>query len=441
MDKILFVSLGCDKNLVDTEYMIGALAKEGYSVTNEEAEADVIVVNTCSFIRDARDESVETILEMTERKKEGSCKTLIIAGCLAERYGDEILTELPEVDAVIGTNSYGQLPEILRRIAAGERLVAKEPLTGFPKTEGGRILTTGGHFSYLKIAEGCDRRCTYCAIPALRGGYRSVPMEKLIREAETLAEAGVKELNLVAQETTRYGVDLYGEKRLHVLLEKLCAIEDLHWIRILYCYPEEIYPELIETMKNQPKICRYLDLPIQHCSDEILRRMGRRTDKKNLTRIIETLREAMPDIVLRTTLITGFPGETDAQHAELLDFVEETAFDRLGVFCYSREEGTPAAEMPDQVDEETKERRREEIMLLQQEISLEKNQERIGQELEVFVEGYLPEDGVYAGRTYADAPNIDGYLFLTTDRTLSSGMFVRCIVTEASEYDLAGECI
>ncbi len=441
MDKILFVSLGCDKNLVDTEYMIGALAKEGYSVTNEEAEADVIVVNTCSFIRDARDESVETILEMTERKKEGSCKTLIIAGCLAERYGDEILTELPEVDAVIGTNSYGQLPEILRRIAAGERLVAKEPLTGFPKTEGGRILTTGGHFSYLKIAEGCDRRCTYCAIPALRGGYRSVPMEKLIREAETLAEAGVKELNLVAQETTRYGVDLYGEKRLHVLLEKLCAIEGLHWIRILYCYPEEIYPELIETMKNQPKICRYLDLPIQHCSDEILRRMGRRTDKKSLTRIIETLREAMPDIVLRTTLITGFPGETDAQHAELLDFVEETAFDRLGVFCYSREEGTPAAEMPDQVDEETKERRREEIMLLQQEISLEKNQERIGQELEVFVEGYLPEDGVYAGRTYADAPNIDGYLFLTTDRTLSSGMFVRCIVTEASEYDLAGECI
>jgi ribosomal protein S12 methylthiotransferase len=266
-------------------------------------------------------------------------------------------------------------------------------------------------------------------------------MENLIREAETLAEAGVKELNLVAQETTRYGVDLYGEKRLHVLLERLCAIEGLHWIRVLYCYPEEIYPELIETMKNQPKICRYLDLPIQHCSDEILRRMGRRTDKRNLTRIIETLREAMPDIVLRTTLITGFPGETDAQHAELLDFVEETAFDRLGVFCYSREEGTPAAEMPDQVDEETKEKRREEIMLLQQEISLEKNQERIGQELEIFVEGYLPEDGVYAGRTYADAPNIDGYLFLTTDRTLSSGMFVRCIVTEASEYDLAGECI
>ncbi len=441
MKKVLFVSLGCDKNLVDTEYMIGALLKKGYSLTNDETEADVIVINTCSFIHDAQTESVENILEMTQYRREGNCRALVIAGCMAQSYGQDILEELPEVDAVIGTNSYASLPEVLERIYAGERLVVKEPLTGIPETGAGRVVTTGGHFAYLKIAEGCDKHCTYCVIPKLRGRYRSVPMEKLLAEAQKLAADGVSELELVAQETTLYGVDLYGEKRLHQLLEALCRIEGLRWIRILYCYPEEIYPELTALMRREEKICRYLDLPIQHCNDEILHRMGRKTDRKDLERIVSELRRSMPDITLRTTLITGFPGETQAQHEELLDFVREMRFDRLGVFTYSQEDGTPAGEMPDQIPEEVKEARKEEIMLLQQEISKEKNEEKIGRTLEVFTEGYVPEDDVYVGRTQADAPNIDGYLFFTSDRRVESGMFVNCRVTGAAEYDLLGENI
>ena len=439
MRKILFISLGCDKNLVDTEYMIGSLAGSGYEITDDDAKADVIVINTCSFIHDAQDESVSNILSMAKHKEDGNLKALIIAGCLAQQYGDDILDELPEVDAVIGTNSYDMLPQIIERVLEGERVVVKNELTGLPKNNGKRIMTTGGHFEYLKIAEGCDKHCTYCVIPSLRGRYRSVPMEQLLDEARTLAENGVAELNIVAQETTLYGVDIYGRKSLHILLEKLCEIEELHWIRLLYTYPEEIYPELIDTIKNNKKICNYLDMPIQHCSDDILKRMGRKTDKSDIIDIISTLRKEIPDIVLRTTLITGFPGETEEQHEELKRFVSEMRFDRLGVFTYSRQDGTPAASMPDQIEEDIKEQRKEEIMLIQQEISADKNSGQIGKSREVFVEGYIPEEDIYVGRSYADAPNIDGYVFFNAYRTLDSGVFVNCNITESSEYDLIGE--
>lgn len=441
MKKVLFISLGCDKNLVDTEYMIGALARHGYTVTDDETQADVIVVNTCSFVHDAQDESVSNILEMTKNKDAGTCRALIITGCMAQSYGEEILEELPQVDAVVGTSAYDDLPQILDRVMKGERLVVKKPLDAHPEKHGVRIPTTGGHFEYLKIAEGCGKNCSYCVIPKLRGPYRSVPMEDLLEEAKALADGGVVELELVAQETTLYGTDLYGKKCLHELLEKLCRIEGLRWIRILYCYPEEIYPELIETIRKEPKICHYLDIPIQHCSDEILRNMYRRTRKEELTGMIARLREAIPDIVLRTTLITGFPGETQEQHEEMLDFVREMRFERLGVFTYSREDGTPAAQMDGQIPEEEKERRKEELMLLQQEISREKNIERIGQELEVFVEGYMPEDDVYVGRSYGDAPNIDGFVFFHSEEKLQSGEFAKCRIREASEYDLIGERI
>ncbi|MGI6040842.1 MAG: 30S ribosomal protein S12 methylthiotransferase RimO [Candidatus Alectryocaccobium sp.] len=439
MRKILFISLGCDKNLVDTEYMIGSLAGSGYEITDDDAKADVIVINTCSFIHDAQDESVSNILSMAKHKEDGNLKALIIAGCLAQQYGDDILDELPEVDAVIGTNSYDMLPQIIERVLEGERVVVKNELTGLPKNNGKRIMTTGGHFEYLKIAEGCDKHCTYCVIPSLRGRYRSVPMEQLLDEARTLAENGVAELNIVAQETTLYGADIYGRKSLHILLEKLCEIEEIHWIRLLYTYPEEIYPELIDTIKNNKKICNYLDMPIQHCSDDILKRMGRKTDKSDIIDIISTLRKEIPDIALRTTLITGFPGETEEQHEELKRFVSEMRFDRLGVFTYSRQDGTPAASMPDQIEEDVKEQRKEEIMLIQQEISADKNSGQIGKSREVFVEGYIPEEDIYVGRSYADAPNIDGYVFFNAYSTLDSGVFVNCNITESSEYDLIGE--
>ncbi len=441
MKKVLFISLGCDKNLVDSEHMIGNLVSRGYEMTNEEDQADIIVINTCSFIHDAQDESVQNILEMAEYKKSGSCRALIVTGCLAELFGDDILKELDEVDAVIGTNSIDELPDVIEKVYEGKRLVVKKELKGLPKTDGKRTMVTGGHFEYLKIAEGCNKRCTYCIIPYLRGNYRSVPMEELLKEAETLAKNGVRELNIVAQETTVYGIDLYGEKMLHVLLRKLCEIEELHWIRVLYCYPEEIYPELIKTMKEQPKICKYLDLPIQHCSDEILKKMGRKTTKDDLVNIIAELRKQMPDIILRTTLITGFPGETEKQHRELLEFVEEMKFDRLGVFTYSRQDKTLAAKFDGQVDEEIKEARKEEIMLLQQGISLSKNQDRVGKDLEVFVEGYYPDDNIYVGRSYGDAPDIDGYVFFKSYSNPDSGSFVNIRITEASEYDIAGEMI
>jgi ribosomal protein S12 methylthiotransferase len=441
MRKVLFVSLGCDKNLVDSEHMLGSLTHGGYEITDDEARAEVIIINTCSFIHDARDESVQNILDMAQYKDAGSCRALIITGCLAQSYGKDILDELPQVDAVIGTNSFDGLCDVIDRVYAGERVVVKKELKGFPKITGRRVITTGGHFEYLKIAEGCSKRCSYCAIPQFRGSYRSVPMEELLDEARYLAQQGVVELDIVAQETTMYGTDIYGRKMLHVLLEELCKIEELHWIRVLYCYPEEIYPELIEAIRTQPKICKYLDIPIQHCSDGILSRMKRRTEKRELIGILNRLRSEIPDIAFRTTLISGFPGETGQQHKELMEFVKELRFDRLGVFAYSKEDGTEAAKMPDQISEEVKAARVEDIMLLQQEISTQRNESLIGKELEVFVEGFIPDDNVYIGRTYADAPNIDGYVFFESGKQLDSGAFVRCVITDFSEYDLYGELL
>ena len=437
--KIFFASLGCDKNLSDTEQMLGILISAGHEIVGDESEAEAIIVNTCCFIKDARDESVETILEMTEYKKAGSCRILIVTGCMAERYQQEILDELPEVDAVLGTSSYDHILEALEAAEKKDRYSMFCSIDHLVTDDcDRRILTTGGHYGYLKIAEGCDKHCTYCAIPSLRGKFRSVPMERLVRQAETMAAQGVKELILVAQETTVYGVDLYGKKSLALLLKKLCAINGLRWIRLLYCYPEEIDEDLISVMEQEKKICHYLDLPIQHASDRILRRMGRRTTREDLTRIIHTLRERIPDIVLRTTLITGFPGETQEDHEILMEFVDEMEFDRLGVFTYSAEEGTPAASYPSQIPEEVKEDRREELMLLQQEISAEKGEGRIGSSVLVMIEGKVSGENAYMGRTYGDAPKVDGCIFVQTSETLMTGDFVRVTVTGSMEYDLIG---
>ncbi len=437
--KIFFVSLGCDKNLVDSEEMLGLLAKKGYSFTDDETEADVIVINTCCFINDAKEESVQTILEMAEYKKAGSCKALIVTGCMAQRYKQEILDEVEEVDMVLGTTAYDKIVQAVEEALGGKRAVEEQALTCLPQTDAGRIVTTGGHYAYLKIAEGCSKCCTYCIIPKLRGRYRSVPMERLTAQAEELAAQGVKELILVAQETTVYGVDLYGRKSLHLLLESLCRISGLRWIRILYCYPEEIYDGLIETMKREPKICHYLDLPIQHASDAVLGRMGRRTTKADLTAIIQKLRREIPDIMLRTTLIAGFPGETQEQHEELMDFIDEMEFDRLGVFTYSQEEGTPAASMPEQIDEETKLNWQEELMELQQEIAFDRAQDMVGRTVTAMVEGKVADESAYVARTYGDAPNVDGLLFIHTEDVLVTGDFVKARITGAAEYDLIGE--
>ena len=436
---ILFISLGCDKNLADSETMLGMLASRGYQIVDEEEKADVIIVNTCCFIHDAMEESIETILQMAEYKKSGSLKALIVTGCMAERYREEITKEIPEVDAVLGTASYGHILDAVDEALKGHSYLMMEPLDTLPLIETHRLVTTGGHYAYLKIAEGCDKHCTYCIIPKLRGNFRSVPMDHLIKEAEQLAADGVKELILVAQETTLYGKDLYGEKKLPELLHKLCQISGIRWIRILYCYPEEITEELIQTMKEEPKICHYLDLPIQHASDGILKRMGRRTSKEALVHIISRLREEIPDITLRTTLITGFPGETQEQHEELMDFVDEMEFDRLGVFTYSPEEGTPAASMPDQIEESIKEDRRAELMELQQEIAFEQAENMIGKEVLVMIEGKVADENAYVGRTYKDAPNVDGLIFVNTDAELMSGDFAKVKVTGACEYDLIGE--
>lgn len=436
---IFFVSLGCDKNLVDSEEMLGALTSGGYRITDDESKADVIIVNTCCFIHDAKEESIQTILEMASYKEQGSCKALIVTGCLAQRYKEEITQEIPEVDAVLGTNSQDSLLEAVSKALEGKVTHIFTPLEGIPELPGKRMMTTGGYYEYLKIAEGCDKHCTYCIIPSIRGSYRSVPMEKLISQAEELAEQGVKELILVAQETTLYGKDLYGEKSLHLLLKKLCQIPGIQWIRILYCYPEEIYPELIDTIRTEKKICHYLDLPIQHASDRILKKMGRRTTKQQLKDIVAELRRSIPDIMLRTTLITGFPGETAEDHEELMEFVNEMEFERLGVFTYSPEENTPAALMENQIEEEVKENRKEELMELQQEISLDNGEKLIGKTLTVMVEGKVADENAYVGRTYGDAPGIDGYIFINTGELLMSGDFVRVKVTGALEYDLIGE--
>lgn len=439
MKKVLFISLGCDKNLADSEEMLGMLVERGYEITNDETEAEVIVINTCAFIHDAKEESVNTILEMAKYKQTGSLKALLVTGCLAQRYKEEIVQEIPEVDGVLGTASYDEILAALDHIFAGESFLKFKDINSLPKNSKKRVVTTGGYFEYLKIAEGCDKHCTYCIIPKLRGSFRSVPMEQLLEQAQYLAEQGVRELILVAQETTVYGKDLYGEKSLHILLKKLCKIPGIQWIRILYCYPEEIYPELIQTMKEEPKICHYLDLPIQHCSDKILKKMGRRTTKQELVDIVETLRKEIPDILLRTTLITGFPGETQEDHEELMEFIDTMEFDRLGVFTYSPEEDTPAANMPDQIEEEVKLDRQAELMELQQEISLDKGNAKIGSVVEVMIEGKVADENAYVARTYGDAPNVDGYIFVNTDRELMSGDFARVHVTGALEYDLIGE--
>ncbi len=438
---LLFISLGCDKNLVDSEVMLGILEAGGYQIVDDEMQADVIVINTCCFIHDAKEESIQTILEMAEYKKTGRLKALIVAGCLAQRYQQEIRTEIPEVDAVLGTASYDQIVQSIEEALAGQGGVRLAELDTLPAVQERRLVTTGGHYAYLKIAEGCDKHCTYCIIPKLRGNYRSVPMERLLKEAGELADQGVKELILVAQETTLYGKDLYGEKSLHRLLKELCRIGGLRWIRILYCYPEEIYEGLIQVMKEEKKICHYIDLPIQHANDEILKRMGRRTSRKQLEETVGKLREEIPDIAVRTTLITGFPGETKEQHEELMEFVDEIEFDRLGVFTYSPEEDTPAADLPDQIPEEVKEERQAELMELQQEVVFAQAEEMIGREVLVMIEGKVADEDAYVGRTYRDAPNVDGLIFINTQEEMMSGDFARVRVTGALEYDLIGELI
>lgn len=439
--KILFISLGCDKNLVDSEVMLGMLTSKGYEITDDENEADVVVVNTCCFIGDAKEESIRNILEMAELRKTGDIKALIVTGCLAQRYKEEVQTEIPEVDAIIGTTAIDAIVETLESVLAGQGHNHIEDINRTPVYDKSRIVTTGGHYAYLKIAEGCDKRCSYCIIPKVRGNYRSIPMESLLAEARKLVEFGAKELILVAQETTLYGKDLYGEKSLPRLLHELCKIDGLYWIRILYCYPEEITDELIETIRTEEKVCHYLDIPIQHASDNILKRMGRRTNQEELRDMIAKLRERIPDICLRTTLITGFPGETQEDHEELMAFVDEMEFDRLGVFTYSAEEDTPAAEFEDQIEEEIKTDRQAEIMELQQEIAFEKAENAVGRTVLAMIEGKLPDENAYAARTYMDAPNVDGLVFVQTSRELMTGDFVKVKITGSYEYDLIGEIV
>lgn len=439
--KILFISLGCDKNLVDSEVMLGMLTGKGYEITDDENEADVVVVNTCCFIGDAKEESIHNILEMAELRKAGDIKALIVTGCLAQRYKEEVQTEIPEVDAIIGTTAIDAIVETLEDVLAGQGHNHIEDINRTPVYDKSRIVTTGGHYAYLKIAEGCDKRCSYCIIPKVRGNYRSIPMESLLAEARKLVEFGAKELILVAQETTLYGKDLYGEKSLPRLLHELCKIDGLYWIRILYCYPEEITDELIETIRTEEKVCHYLDIPIQHASDNILKRMGRRTNQAEFRDMIARLRERIPDICLRTTLITGFPGETQEDHEELMAFVDEMEFDRLGVFTYSAEEDTPAAEFEDQIEEEIKKDRQAEIMELQQEIAFEKAENAVGRTVLAMIEGRLPDENAYAARTYMDAPNVDGLVFVQTSRELMTGDFVKVKITGSYEYDLIGEIV
>ena len=439
---VLFVSLGCDKNLVDSEHMLGDLMDNGFTICDNEEEADIVVVNTCSFITDAMEESIQTIIDLGAYKEHGRLKALIVTGCLGQRFTEDILKDLHEVDAIIGTNSYDELVKAINMVLEKkeDKPVFKKDLTGLPR-DGRRVLTTGGHFAYLKIAEGCNKRCTYCAIPYFRGNYRSVPMEQLLAEAKELVAGGVKELILVAQETTVYGIDIYGEKSLTRLLHELCKIEDLMWVRILYAYPEEITDELIECMASEPKICHYIDMPIQHCNDDILGAMGRKTNKADIMNIASRLRAAMPDISLRTTLICGFPGETEAMHKELLQFIKDMSFDRLGAFAYSREDGTVAASMENQVEDSLKEKWLDEVMLCQKDISLSNNEKYIGRTLKVFIEGKLPEDGVFIGRTYRDTPSVDGFIFVNSEIELVSGQFVDVTVTGFDEYDLIGDAM
>ncbi len=437
--KLMFVSLGCDKNLVDTESMMGILSREDFEFTNNEIEADVIVINTCCFINDAKKESVDTILEMAEYKKSGICKVLIVTGCLAQRYNREIIDQIPEVDVILGTSNYDKIAVAIRTALNGKTDVKIDNINRLPLVNDKRIITTGGHYAYLKIAEGCNKHCTYCIIPKIRGEYRSIPIEYIIKQAKELVTLGVKEIILVAQETSMYGIDIYGSKSLPKLLRELCKINGLYWIRIMYCYPEEITSELIDVIREEKKICNYLDLPIQHANDDILKRMGRKMTKHQLKNIIIKLREEIPDICIRTTLIAGFPGETDIQHEELMQFVDEMEFDRLGVFSYSPEEDTPAACMPNQVDEQVKDDWRDELMELQQEVSIDKSGSFIGKVMTVMIEGKVSDENAYIARSYRDAPDVDGYVFVNTDEDLMTGDFVNVKITGALEYDLIGE--
>ena len=437
---LFFVSLGCDKNLVDSEKMIALLASQNISVTSTPEDAEIIIVNTCGFIHDAKEESIETILEMAEYKKTGKCVSLIMTGCLAQRYSDDIQKEIPEVDAVVGTTAYDRIFEVVKDTLQGKKECALNDLDYLPKNLTNRVHTSSGYSSYLKIAEGCSKHCTYCIIPKLRGNYRSVPMEELLVEAEQLSKEGTKELIVIAQETTVYGVDLYGEKRLPKLLHELCKIDGIEWVRLLYCYPEEITEELVQTIKTEKKICHYLDLPIQHCNDDILKRMGRKNTQADLREKISMLKE-IPDIALRTTLISGFPGETNENHEECVDFVANMKFERLGVFPYSPEEGTPAAEYDRQLPDKIKQEWADEIMQTEQNVIFAQNEEMIGRKLSVIVDGYLPEDGVYVGRTYRDAPEIDGCLFFEAPYEIISGTIIPVLVTDANGYDLIGEIL
>ncbi len=437
--KINMISLGCDKNTVDAEMMLGLSAEYGFDYTDNEFEADVIIVNTCCFILEAKEESIETILDVARLKKEANLKVLIVSGCMAQRYKDEILKEIPEVDALVGTSSYDKIVEVINEVLAGKKNIEFLDLDRLPNVTTKRKNSSGNWYAYLKIAEGCDKNCTYCIIPSLRGHYKSYPIDVLVKQARELASEGVKELILVAQETTLYGTDIYGKKSLPTLLEELVKIEEIEWIRILYCYPEEITDELIETIAAQDKICNYLDIPIQHASDKILRRMARRTRQSEIRETIKKLRDKIPDIVLRTTFITGFPGEDESDFADLVDFVSEIEFDRLGVFTYSEEEGTPAATFEDQIDEDIKVYRRDEIMLLQQDISKNKLSKMVGKTLKVVIEGKLADEDVYVGRTYMDIPDVDGCIFINSDFNHISGDFVEVLVTDSSEYDLIGE--
>ena len=446
MSNILFISLGCDKNLVDSEKMLGLLGESGHRIVQEESEADVIVINTCCFIHDAKEESIETIIEMGQWKEKGRLKGLVVTGCLAQRYAEEIEEALPEVDAIVGTTGYTDITAVIDEVLAGCRKKDSGLYSCLPSVDllpaslsDKRVVTTGGYTAYLKIAEGCDKRCSYCIIPYIRGRYRSFPMEDLLAEARSLAEQGTKELILVAQETTVYGMDLYGRKALPDLLRGLAAIDGIEWIRLLYCYPEEITDELVSVMKEEKKICHYLDMPIQHSEDRILRRMGRKTDRAELEGLVGMLRREIPDLVLRTTLITGFPGETEEDFEHMMGFVDRMEFDRLGVFPYSAEEGTPAAGMKNQVPQETRIRRRDEIMALQQEISADLSARKIGQIMPVLIEGYLYEENVYVGRTYMDAPKVDGNVFVSAQEELISGEIVPVQITGANEYDLMGD--
>ena len=441
MIQILFVSLGCDKNLVDSEVMLGLLEDKGYAITNEEKEADVVVINTCCFIGDAKEESIENIIEMGKLKQTGKLKALIVTGCLAQRYKDEIQAELPEVDAIVGTTATEAIVEAVEETLKGKGYTHFEDINYLPPSHTKRVITSGTYMGYLKIAEGCDKHCTYCIIPKVRGNYRSVPMPDLIAQAKYLVENGITEICLVAQETTVYGVDIYGKKMLPELLHELSKIEDLQWIRLLYCYPEEITPELIYEIRDNAKVCHYIDMPLQHCEDSILKRMGRRTTKEEIQDTIRMIRKEIPDIVLRTSLIAGFPGETQEDHEALLSFIDEVEFNRLGVFTYSPEEGTPAAAFEDQVLEETKEKWRDEIMALQQEISYDLNSALVGKQMRVIVDGYIYKDQMYMCRSYMDAPGIDGCVFVASEEELLSGDFVDVKITDFNEYDLIGERI